>query len=116
MRPAWPVALLKAHLTPQATLFIVREEHSLPKESDHNVFFQAKGADMLIEQSPGVEDYTEWRGRGFDSHSVVADPLFVDPDHDDYALKPDSPALKLGFKPIDLSAVGLRGSKWDRRG
>jgi hypothetical protein len=34
--------------------------------------------------------------------------MFVDPGNDDYSLKPDSPALKLGFKPIDMSEVGLR--------
>ena len=101
---------------PQATLFIVSEDYSLPEESDYNVFFQTKGAEMLIERLPGVENYADWRERGLDSHSVVADPLFVDPDSDDYALKPESPALKLGFRPIDLSMVGLRGSKWDKRG
>jgi len=35
--------------------------------------------------------------------------LFVDLENDDYSLKPESPAFKVGFKPIDLSQVGLRG-------
>ena len=48
----------------------------------------------------------EWQKRGQDVHSVVADPLFVDPDHNDFTLKPDSPAIKLGFVPIDMSQVG----------
>ena len=39
-----------------------------------------------------------------DLHSVIADPLFVDPAKGDFRLKPDSPALKLGFKPFDASA------------
>jgi hypothetical protein len=96
-----------------AWLFEVGGERSLPLESDQNVFFQTRGAAMLIEHLPGVEDYAAWRVRGFEAHSVVADPLFVDPAHDNFALKPESPALKLGFKPIDLSAVGLRGSAWE---
>jgi len=37
---------------------------------------------------------------------VIADPGFVDPEHDDYRLKPDSPALKLGIKPIPVEQIG----------
>ena len=50
--------------------------------------------------------WQEWQKEGFDTHSVVADPLFVDPDKDDYRLKPDSPALELGFKPIPVEKIG----------
>ena len=46
--------------------------------------------------------------------SIVADPRFVDPDHDDFRLKPDSPAPKLGFRPLDLSAVGPRTPRAER--
>jgi hypothetical protein len=38
----------------------------------------------------------------------VADPLFVDPKSGNFSLKPESPARKLGFKPIDISHVGPR--------
>ncbi len=47
-----------------------------------------------------------WQTQGLDRHSLVADPLFVDPDKDDYRLRGDSPALKLGFKPIPVEKVG----------
>lgn len=43
---------------------------------------------------------------GADTHSVVADPLFVDPEHGDFTLKPDSPALKLGFEQIPFREIG----------
>jgi hypothetical protein len=39
-------------------------------------------------------------------HSIVADPMFVDSQHGDFPLKPDSPALKLGFEPIPLDKIG----------
>lgn len=50
----------------------------------------------------------QWRARGHDVHSVIADPLFVAPERGDFRLQPGSPALKLGFHPIDLSTVGVR--------
>ena len=57
----------------------------------------------------GVEDnsFAKWQQMGFDSHSIVADPLFVDFENGDYRLKSDSPAFKLGFKQIDVSRIGL---------
>ena len=45
---------------------------------------------------------------GYDTHSLIGDPLFVDPDQGDYQLEPESPALKLGFVPIDLARIGPR--------
>ena len=50
--------------------------------------------------------WQQWQKEGFDTHSVVADPRFVDPDKDDYRLKPDSPAFKLGFEPIPVEKIG----------
>lgn len=48
----------------------------------------------------------EWRARGYDERSVFADPLFRDPAANDYSLLPDSPALELGFQPIDVMPKG----------
>ena len=47
-----------------------------------------------------------WWRPGEDRHSIVADPKFVDPAKDDYRLRPDSPALMLGFKPIPIEKIG----------
>ncbi|NOZ22185.1 MAG: right-handed parallel beta-helix repeat-containing protein, partial [Planctomycetes bacterium] len=67
------------------------------------------------EAEPVVEfagdDLDEWQARGHDKHSIVANPKFVNAKKYDFRLKPDSPALKLGFKPIDMSKVGLYGEK-----
>ena len=46
--------------------------------------------------------------KSFSYSPIAADPLFADPANDDYSLKPDSPALKLGFGAIDMSGVELR--------
>jgi hypothetical protein len=80
------------------------------KESDRNVFWKA-GGEVTVKGGPANGSYEKWRklaGGKFDSHSLVADPLFVDPANHDYRLKPESPALELGFKPIDTSAIGLK--------
>ncbi|MHC4737228.1 MAG: hypothetical protein ACYTDW_22725 [Planctomycetota bacterium] len=50
----------------------------------------------------------EYQRDGVDAHSLAADPLFVDPENGDFRFKPDSPALKLGIVPFDMSKVGLR--------
>jgi len=37
----------------------------------------------------------------------AGDPLFIDPAKGNYRLKPESPALKLGFEEFDVSRAGL---------
>jgi len=48
----------------------------------------------------------EWRERGHDHNSIIADPLFAAPETNDFRLQPGSPAFKLGFHPIDVGSVG----------
>lgn len=59
---------------------------------DNNLYWNTSGP---------VQFPDDWKTRGMDVHSIVADPLFVDPEKGDFRLRPDSPALKLGFKPIE---------------
>jgi hypothetical protein len=49
----------------------------------------------------------QWQALGYDRHSVFADPLFVDPQNKDYRLRPESPAIKLGFVSFDGREAGL---------
>jgi len=50
--------------------------------------------------------WQQWRALGPDAHSVLADPGFVDPANRDFRLRPDSPALAMGFKPIPIDRIG----------
>lgn len=74
---------------------------------DGNVYYNEanKPVTFLTEKKYTIE---QWQEKGLDRHSVVADPMLVDPDNGDFSLMPESPALKLGFKPIDISTVGPR--------
>ena len=92
-------------------LYRISHDRSLPVESDYNLYFHAGGKPITNTGIQGMSTFEEWQKSGLDAHSIVADPLFVDPANDNYSLKPDSPAFKLGFKPIDMSTVGLRGRK-----
>jgi parallel beta-helix repeat protein len=69
---------------------------------DYNLYWPANGQTIQF----GNEPLEEWRKRGQDAHSLVEDPLFADPDHGNFALKAGSPAVKIGFEPIDTSQMG----------
>ena len=52
--------------------------------------------------------FKDWQGRGQDAGSLIANPLFVNPVQGNFSLEASSPALKMGFRPIDVSTVGPR--------
>lgn len=56
--------------------------------------------------------WDEWKKSGRDSGSIIADPKFADISKRDFTIAPDSPAIKLGFKPWDLAQAGVRGDSW----
>ena len=62
--------------------------------------------DVKLEEVEVLNEWASWRALGFDERSVVADPLFMNRDEDDYRLRPESPALKLGFQPIPTEKIG----------
>ncbi|MHB1035818.1 MAG: hypothetical protein ACYC35_13620 [Pirellulales bacterium] len=72
---------------------------------DRNLYWNASGKPILF----GDKTLAQWQAMGQDKESIVADPLFVDPEKGDFRLRPGSPAEKIGFEPWDLSAVGPRG-------
>jgi hypothetical protein len=53
-----------------------------------------------------MDEWEAWQTQGMDLHSLVTDPRFVDAAKDDYRLRPESPALKLGFEPIPVDKIG----------
>ncbi len=80
-------------------------------EWDRNCIYVEPGLELRINLALAPNPrklltWDAWRKLGADEHSVLADPLFQDPDKHDYRLKPDSPALALGFEPIPLEKIG----------
>ena len=63
---------------------------------------------VRITEAEPLDEWTAWQDAGWDKHSLVVDPLFVDPSRDDFRLKPESPAFKLGFKAIPVEKIGVR--------
>jgi hypothetical protein len=68
---------------------------------DHNTYAHPRPT------FPVAGAFAAWQALGRDAHAVLSDPLFVNATADDYSLQPDSPALQLGFEPIDVSKIGL---------
>jgi hypothetical protein len=73
---------------------------------DWNLYFDARPDAKPDQLRLGPCTWQQWHERGHDQHSLVTDPLFVAPDRNDFRLRAGSPAFKLGFRPIDLSAAG----------
>jgi hypothetical protein len=72
---------------------------------DHNLYWDASGTPLDF---MGLT-LEQWQAQGQDTHSLVADPGFADPANLDFALKPDSPALQVGFVPFDWKQAGVYG-------
>ena len=80
-------------------------------EMNKNLYFNAKGV-AQFKVNGKLLSLEEWQNdekntHKYESDSIVADPMFVDPDNKNYDLKEDSPAFELGFKAIDASTIGL---------
>jgi hypothetical protein len=95
------------------------------EEIDYNCFYSDLGEFVARVETRGDGSYDEgwkdindrrkkfkysleqWQSLGYDRHSVFAEPLFVDPENGDYRVRPESPALKLGFENFDMDRFGL---------
>ncbi|MEM7626077.1 MAG: right-handed parallel beta-helix repeat-containing protein [Planctomycetota bacterium] len=88
--------------------------------SDLNVFWNRAGP-----ESPTIWNYAPWpkigkpartigldetRSRGWELHSRVVDPKFVDPDAGDFRVADDSPLHALGLTPPDVDRAGPRAT------
>lgn len=108
------IVLLDGDATP---FYDIPEWQSYNKIIDYNVYWRPDGKPITFLSFPwdewrkkeGVKDI--WYTPRMDPHSRLADPKFVDAAKRDFRLQKDSPAIAIGFRPIDTSTVGLYGDK-----
>ncbi len=71
---------------------------------DHNLYWNVN-----FPHSPNIlqnKSFQEWQAEGYDLHSQIANPQFVDPKNGDYRVAESSPALALGFKNFPMNEFG----------
>lgn len=71
------------------------------KEVDYNFF-------------PNQESLKKAQQKGVDKNSLYGDPLFLDPEHGDFRVLDNSPALKLGFRNFPMDNFGVQKPKLKR--
>ena len=65
--------------------------------SAQNIIWDMSGNVQMLKDVP----FEKWQATsGKDQGSIIADPLFENAGEYDFRLKPDSPAIALGFKPL----------------
>lgn len=92
-------------------LFDLKKEHIAANTvgTADNLYFDRQNPSPVFFQLDGEKKHFEDARRyGMEYGSLVADPLFRDAEHYDFTLQEGSPAEKIGFRPIDLSDVGVR--------
>jgi len=70
-----------------------------------NLYWNAAGSNVTF----AGKSLADWQTRTNELGSVIADPHFVDAARLNFRLRPDSPALALGFKPFDPKQAGVYG-------
>lgn len=96
--------------------------------SDYNLYFNSGSSNITMSAfphptsiarvsenaPPAYKDpltFAEWQNLGYDENSLIANPMFKDAINHDFGLKAGSPAIKLGFKPINMDNIGIRPPK-----
>jgi hypothetical protein len=70
-----------------------------------NTYWESEGGPISFADMT----FADWQANGKNTESQVIDPLFVDPEHDNFALQANSPALTNGFVPFDATQAGVTG-------
>ena len=87
---------------------VVGWEDRILAEADWNlIWHDGHRPRVSIRGWPTEGSWERWLAGGRDTHSLIAEPRFVDPANDDYRLRPDSLAFKLGFEALPIDRMGL---------
>lgn len=83
-------------------LFYEKEWYSYRTFWDYNLYWCTEGEVDFMGMT-----HDEWKERGLDVHSVIADPLLADPENEDFTFGDNSPAFDIGFEKIAIDDVGI---------
>lgn len=75
--------------------------------SDYNCYWDTRSKDVRFTD----KSFADWQKAGKDTHSIIADPLFLNADAFDFHFKNQSIAKKIKFVPFDYSRAGVYGSE-----
>jgi parallel beta-helix repeat protein len=81
--------------------------HKFNLFADKNIYWDTRTKDIRF----GDVSFADWRKAGKDVHSIIADPVFVNPSAFDFRLKKNSVIRKTGFVPFDYSVAGVNGTE-----
>ena len=89
--------------------FAIGPQQVAKSKIEHNLYYCGG-----VQESSTPAFLQTLRAQGVASTDAYADPMFLELQPRDFRLRPDSPALKMGIKQIDLKDVGLRRDfpKW----
>ncbi len=73
-----------------------------------NLLFNRTGETVVVKTAQKALSLGDMQAIGLEEDSIVADPLFVDAANSNFNLRPDSPALAMGFVPWDMENVGAK--------
>ena len=74
--------------------------------ADNNLYWDTRTKDLLFGEKT-LKDWQESTGK--DEHSIVVDPVFIDPPHYDFRFKNKSAISKIKFEPFDYTEAGVYG-------
>ena len=85
---------------------------------DHNLYWRIGGGDVAFYKVNKAWSFLwsetltfeEWQEQsGLDANSLVADPMFTDPENGDFSFRDPANAQAIGFQPVDWTQAGLEG-------
>ncbi|MBN2632206.1 MAG: right-handed parallel beta-helix repeat-containing protein, partial [Bacteroidales bacterium] len=85
--------------------------HKFKLVSDYNCYWDTRTEEIMF----AGKSFKEWQKEGKDRHSVISDPLFLNPAEYDFRFRKLSLAKRIKFIPFDYSDAGVYGSdEWKK--
>ena len=81
--------------------------HKFNLLSDYNCYWDTRTKDIRFAD----KSFTEWQRSGKDQHSIIADPMFINPTGFNFHFKNLSVVKKIKFMFFDYSKAGVYGSE-----